>query len=166
MSGGKVAMRIDARRSLPAPVGWCLTAEPSAPAVGNHRLQINVIFTTAKDTVAALKAAQILAQDLDAQTLLMVPLVVPRQFSISSPPVSIAFAQQRAYAMAMDCRKENDIHVQVYLCANRRECMLKVLKPNSLIIIGGKKRWWPLPEQKLAKALRANGHNLMFVNGG
>lgn len=115
--------------------------------------------------MAALKAAQELAHDLDAQTLLLVPQVVPLQFSILSPPVSIAFTQRRAYSMAMDCQKDGDIQVQVYLCGDRQKCLLKVLKPQSLVLIGGKNRWWPAPEQKLAKVLRAEGHKVIFVDG-
>lgn len=158
-------MGSDAERSMPKPVDRCITSEPFGPAQGDRKFEINVIFTTTTGTMAALKAAQELAHDLDAQTVLLVPQVVPLQFSISSPPVSIAFTQRRAYAMAMDCQKDGDIRVQVYLCGDRQKCLLKVLKPQSLVLIGGKKRWWPAPEQKLAKVLRASGHKVIFVNG-
>ena len=150
---------------MPRAVDRSIISERFGPARGDRPLEINVIFTTAKGTMAALKAAQEYAHDLDAQTLLLVPQVVPLQFPILSPPVSIAFTQRRAYAMAMKCQKDGDIRVQVYLCGDRRKCLLKVLKPQSLVLIGGKKRWWPAQEQKLAKALRDDGHKVIFVNG-
>lgn len=158
-------MGSDAERLLPKPIYRRISSEPFGPTQGDHQFEINVVFTTAKGTMAALKAAQVLAHDLDAQTLLLVPQVVPLQFPLSSPPVSIAFTQRRAYAMAMDCQRGGDIRVQVYLCGDRQKCLIKVLKPQSLVLIGGKKRWWPAPEQKLAEALRVGGHKVIFVNG-
>src|SRR5579859_3418209 len=138
---------------------------PPVEICGERKLEVNVIFSTIQGTQAALKAAQELAHDLNARTLLLVPQVVPRQFPISSPPVSIAFTERRAIALASASQKDMDISVQVFLCGDKRQCLLKVLKPKSLVLIGGKKRWWPAAEQKLANALRARGHRVIFVKG-
>jgi len=102
---------------------------------------------------------------MEAQTFLLVAQVVPLQFPLSSPPVSVAFTERRAYTMAKECQQDGDINVQVYLCGDKRKCLLRVLKPQSLVLIGGKKRWWPVPEQKLARVLRDCGHRVIFVNG-
>ena len=152
-------------RSWPKAENRSIVYEPVVQTKDDRKLEVNVIFTTTRGTLAALRAAQDLARELDAQTLLLVPQVVPLQFSFSSPPVSIAFTERRAYAMAKESQKEVDISVQVYLCADKRKCLLKVLKPQSLVLIGGRRRWWPAPEQYLAKILRANGHRVIFVNG-
>lgn len=145
--------------------GRFIAPMPPLETSGEQKLEVNVIFSTTQGTQAALKAAQTLAHDLNARTLLLVPQVVPLQFPISNPPVSIAFTEQRAFALASASRKDMDISVQVYLCGDKRQCLLKVLKPKSLVLIGGKKRWWPAPEQKLARALRAMGHRVIFVKG-
>src|SRR5512135_2438377 len=108
----------DTERSLPNPVKRCIPLQPLAPNQADRPFEINVIFTTAKGTAAALKAAQKLARDLSAQTLLLVPQVVPPQFSISRPPVSLEFTQRRACALAMDCQEGGDIRVHVYLCGD------------------------------------------------
>ncbi len=147
------------------PEGRCITSEPIAPSHDGRQLEINVIYTTARGTKAALRAAQNLARDMEAQTLLLVAQVVPLQFPLSSPPVSVAFTERRAYAMAKECQQDADINVQVYLCGDKRKCLLKVLKPQSLVLIGGKKRWWPVREQKLARVLRDSGHRVIFING-
>ncbi len=138
---------------------------PPALRSGGRLLKINVVFTTLQGTMAALKAAQELSRGLDAQTLLLVPQVVPLQFPLSSPPVSTAFIQQQAYFMAQKCTGETGINVQVYLCGNRMKCLMKALRPQSLVVLGGKKRWWRAPEEKLAQFLRRKGHRVIFVNG-
>lgn len=136
---------------------------PPVEARGERKFEVNVIFSTARGTQAALKAAQELAQDLNAQVLLLVPQVVPRQFPLSSPPVSIAFTERRTLALAKACQKDADIHVKILLCVDKRECLLNVLQPRSLVLIGGRKRWWPAPEQKLARTLLNHGHRVIFV---
>ena len=77
-------------------------SEPTLPierSRGDRKFEINVIFTTPQGTQAAMNAGQELAQDLDAQILLLVPQVVPIQFPLSNPPVSIAFTARRAYEL-------------------------------------------------------------------
>ncbi len=67
--------------------------------------------------------------------------------------------------MVKESQYDGDIQIQVFLCGDKRKCLLSVLKPQSLVLIGGKKRLWPAPEQKLAEVLRANGHRVIFING-
>jgi len=141
---------------------WIVPPPPTETR-GERKLEVNVIYSTDRGTQAALKAAQELASGLNAQTLLLVPQVVPLQFPLSSPPVPIAFTERRALALAKACQKDADIRVQIYLCGDKRQCLLKILKPRSLVLMGGRERWWPTPEQKLARTLRHNGHRVMFV---
>jgi hypothetical protein len=38
-----------------------------------------------------------------------------------------------------------------------------VLSPRSLVIVGGRKRRWPTAEERLARQLRRNGHEVIFT---
>jgi hypothetical protein len=38
-----------------------------------------------------------------------------------------------------------------------------VLDPNSLVVVGGRKRFWPTQEELLAKTLRRQGHEVIFA---
>ncbi len=136
----------------------------SARAEANPHLEVHVIFTTPEATRAALKATEKLVQGLNARIHLLVPQVVPLNFSLTSPPISIPFIERRSMAMALECRGDAEIRVQVLLCGDRQQCIERVLKPRSLAVIGGKKRWWPTPEQKLAKALQSSGHRVIRVD--
>jgi hypothetical protein len=53
--------------------------------------------------------------------------------------------------------------VHVYLCRDQVEALLQVLRPNSLVVIGGRKHWWPTAERRMARALRSKGHRIVFV---
>jgi len=54
--------------------------------------------------------------------------------------------------------------VQLYLCRDKRQALLRALKPKSLVVIGGKARWWPTKESKLAGVLRSIGHQVVVAN--
>jgi hypothetical protein len=53
--------------------------------------------------------------------------------------------------------------VRVYLCRDRAEVVRSVLKPHSLVVIGGNRRWWPTREKRLARQLRRSGHAVVFA---
>jgi hypothetical protein len=55
--------------------------------------------------------------------------------------------------------------VHVYLCRDRVATLRAVLKPHSLVVIGGRRTWWPTSEKRLARQLRRSGHQVVFAEG-
>jgi hypothetical protein len=49
------------------------------------------------------------------------------------------------------------------LCRDRLETLKSVLNPRSLVVMSGRKRWWPTAEKSLAKTLRRAGHEVIFT---
>jgi hypothetical protein len=128
------------------------------------RLRVTVMVTTEQGTLAALKTAVDLAPELGLQLVLVSITVVPCHLPIDVPPVSISFLEQRARRwVAASGVEAEQTHFQIYLCRDRKQCLQKVLAPNSLVVIGGKRRWWTAQEQKLEKYLRSLGHRTIFV---
>jgi hypothetical protein len=41
--------------------------------------------------------------------------------------------------------------------------LLRTLSPNSLVVIGGRKKWWPTNEKLTARRLRKAGHKVLFI---
>jgi len=52
--------------------------------------------------------------------------------------------------------------VHIYLCRDRFETLASVLSPRSIVVLGGRKRWWPTREKSLASKLRKAGHEVVF----
>jgi hypothetical protein len=42
--------------------------------------------------------------------------------------------------------------VEIYLCRDKNETILKVLDPDSLVVIGGWKRWWSAADHRVILA--------------
>lgn len=137
-----------------------------AQAVGNaadQKLNISVVFTSLESTLSALKEAGKLASSLDARIKLVVPQVVPYPLPLETPPVLLEFSENRFRVMASESPVETS--VQIYLCRDRLETLISVLKPGTLVVVGGRRRrwpWWPTKDERLARKLRRTGCEVMF----
>jgi hypothetical protein len=140
-------------------------APPTATVCDGFRAEftVNVIFTTWQGTHAALRAANQWARCLNARIVLWSPQIVPRQFPIDDPPPSESSLEQRLQSLAEAHCENLEIVVRLCLCRDLEECLLHVLEPDSIVLLGGRKRWLPSPEQKLATLLHAFGHRVLFI---
>ena len=137
--------------------------QPSGPAAGeaNSRLNVAVIFTSVEATLAALKQAAELACPVNASLTLIVPQIVPYPLPLTSPPVLLDFSERRFRVIADQSRVETT--VRIYLCRDRDVMLRGILRPRSLVVIGGTKQWWPTPERRLARKLRRAGHEVILT---
>ena len=141
------------------------TQNPNTESSAGPNLEVNVIYTTVPGTVAALKTADELGVDLGARVFFLVPQSVPLSFPLTSPPVSVSFTEERFRSMATVCQEATEVHVRVLLCRDKLQVLLRVLKPQSVVVVGGRKRWWLTPEENLARILKSHGHRVIFVDG-
>ena len=125
------------------------------------RLNIAVVFTSVQPTLAALRRAGELAGRLSARITLIVPQIVPFPLPLESPPVLVDFNERRFRVIAEQIPVQTTVHV--YLCRDRLEMLKAQLAPRSLLVIGGHKRWWPTAEKRMARALRRDGHEVIFT---
>jgi hypothetical protein len=124
-------------------------------------LEITVVSTDPAGTRAALGAAAAFVRNLEARIRLIVPQVVSYAAPLEMPPVPPRIVEERLLALAS--RTAVDTTVDIYLCRDEAETLLRVLKPQSLVIIGGRRRWWSTPERRLARKLRRGGHEVIFT---
>lgn len=140
---------------------------PDLQVLAPHRaesasdLLISVVYTDSDETKAALKSAAGLSAGLNADIDLIVPHVVPFPLPLVRPSVPPGFTLQRLLDLAAAADVQPSIFV--YLCRDALETLLQVLNLHSVIIIGSKKRWLPAKPERLAKALRKNGHHVILA---
>ena len=138
------------------------TGHPAQPTrvEADQQLNIAVVFTSVESTLAALKEAGNLANSLGARITLVVPEVVPFPLPLEIPPVLVEFNENRFRVMASESPVETN--VQIYLCRDCFETLATVLKPGSIVVLGGRKRWWPTKEETLSRQLRHAGYEVLF----
>ena len=125
-------------------------------------LKVNVIFTTTEGTLAALQAAAHLTTYLDARIRLIMLQVVSHRLPLERPPVSAEFTAQRIRALSTSAGVETD--ALLVLCRDERRTLIEFLKPQSLVMLGGRKRRWPTKEQRLARLLKQHGHEVILTD--
>lgn len=140
-----------------------VTGAPERPFTerSDSKLDISVVFTSVEPTLAALKEAGSLAGALGGRITLIVPQIVPYPLPLTSPPVLVDFNERRLKVIARDARVET--RVCIYLCRDAMETLRSVLKPNSLVVVGCRKRWWPSAEKRLAAKLRRAGYQVIVT---
>jgi hypothetical protein len=136
---------------------------PQTEAVeAENRLHIDVVFTSVEATLAALQKAAGLANRLGTRIRLLVGQVVPYPLPLESPPVLLDWNERRFRVIAEKSPVETK--VELYLCRDRRQTLLAVLEPHSIVVLGGRKTWWPTSEARLARSLKRAGHEVVFAD--
>jgi len=74
--------------------------------------------------------------------------------------VLLDFSERRFRVIAAESPVETT--VRLYLCRDRMETLAAVLEPHSLIVLGGRRRWWPTQEKRLVRKLRRAGHEVIL----
>ena len=139
-----------------------VSAPVSTPEVLNPELEVNVVYTRLPGAAKSLDVASGLARGLGARVTVHVAQVIPYPLELKSPQVPVQFAEQQLLAMAGEQPVETSI--RIYLCRDLTETIRHVLKPDSVVIIGGPKHWWPTREHRLAAALRRDGHHVILTH--
>ena len=141
-------------------VDWQIVAE-QVP----KRLEVNLIFTNQQATVCALETVESLARDLGACIRLRAAIVVPFPLAFDESPVSIPFLERSLLDLISRLERDGfEATAHLYFCRDRDKALLQVLAPNALVVIGGKRRWWPTDASLLARTLRSKGHRVIFVD--
>ncbi len=156
---GILTSRTDNSGNLWAVPSW----SPAGCDQDGQQLSITVVFTSIPATLATLKHARELAQDLSAQIRVLVPQAVPYALPLDRPPVDPAF-RVRSFCAAAE-KESVEMRIEVRLCRDPRIAVAEALPPQSLVLMGTRNRWWwPARKNSLARALRRAGHRVIVVN--
>jgi hypothetical protein len=149
-------------------LGKTLESSKQEPGSGTEQtppMSVNVVYSSPEATITALRAAEALTRELNATVHIRAMIAVPRQLAIDS-----AFtAAQFFYRLISDLvervgSKDCEYVLHIYVCRCRIETLLKVLGPSSILVIGGRRRFWPTAESRLSKAAISAGHSVAFVD--
>ena len=124
-------------------------------------LKVTVVHTSDQATLSALQKAAVLANSLHARLTLLYPQIVPFPRPVTSSPVLPEFTERRLRKIASHIPADTEI--RICLCRDREDALAVELRPRSVIVLGGRKRWWPTPEKSLARKLRRAGHEVIFT---
>jgi hypothetical protein len=124
--------------------------------------EIYVLFTSLDETLAAVRVAKRLAVALGSGVTLVHLRAVPWGAPVEEPsgrsPLEADGVVERLAA------EDVGVHVKVYLCRDARRAVSSAFKGRSLIVIGGRRHWWPTRSDRWRRTLEAEGHLVICVD--
>jgi len=123
-------------------------------------LSISVVFTNERATLAALKRATELASQLDARIRIVVPQVVPYPLPIDRPDVNPEFRVRRFLDLSI--KDAPGFEIDVRLCRDLWVGLTQALRPESIVVIGGRPRRLTR-ESRLMRRLALADYDVVFV---
>jgi hypothetical protein len=134
-------------------------------SAGDPVFQVTVVYTTPEGTLRALKAAGALAKNLGARVTLMATEVVPFRLPLEKPAVAVNFLERRQQDLVSRAGLEGEeVSVQIWVCRDQKRPLKEHLAPRSLVLVGGRKRWWSWSERRLDRFLTRLGHHVIYVD--
>ena len=127
-----------------------------------HDEEVYVLFTSIEDTLQAAAVGQALATRMRAQLTLMHLRVVPFRIPIDRP-AGISPAQTADFVGALRTAA-SDARVKVVLCRDECKAIATAFSPHAVIVVAGRRSWWPTRLERRIRALEAAGHRVAFVD--
>lgn len=123
---------------------------------------VHVVFTSIEETLAAVRAAGDFAKALDVPVELIHFRAISCALSTDEP---CGMSPVETEAFLARIRVEGlDVRVRVCLCRDERRAAQVAFKGHSLIVIGGRRSWWPTSSQRVRRMLERAGHFVVFVD--
>jgi hypothetical protein len=125
--------------------------------------QIYVLFTDPEETLRAVRVAGPLAHAIGGDVTVVhfrsIGFGAPLEYPAGLSPVETDAFRARLAAV------DGNASVRVWLCRDARQAIRSVIDGRSLIVIGGRRGWWPTPSKRWRRILEAQGYLVVFVNG-
>jgi hypothetical protein len=128
---------------------------------GAEELEVVVIHREFSVTAAVLQRAGKLVAGLNARILLLAVHTVPFPASYASASVSHAHLAGQLVDLAEGCAVP--AMAQVVLARDLGEGIRHVLKPESTVLVGARRRIWKSAEERLARMLAHEGHKVVLL---
>jgi hypothetical protein len=133
-----------------------------APQIATGEIEVVVPYTEWAITDALLKRAAVLTAGLNVRLTLVAVHATPYPAAFACPAAVHAHLVEQLKDLAGRCALPVDAHV--VLARSREEGFRYMLRPDSTVLVGTRKRLWRTSEERLARMLVADGHKVMLVH--
>jgi hypothetical protein len=123
-------------------------------------LDIVVPYTTPRLTRLALREAEELAAKLPSRIRVLRMVGVPFALDLRQPPIALGILREQTRRVA---RGIAAAEIALLLTRDAEETLLKSLRPDSIVVIASKKRWWRTAQERLQRVCALHGHLVALV---
>ncbi len=133
-------------------------------AAPERRLEIDVLYTQPDLTRRVMERAMILTRGLDARITVLAVHAAPYPAPLGCPSAVHAFLVE--HLVELCAKSPLPAEARIIVARSSYEGFRRALKPESIVLLATRKRFWRTPEQRLARALAADGHRVNLINVG
>lgn len=124
--------------------------------------QVIVVFTNTAEAVAALRTAAHLSANSGIRPQVLMLYDVPYTLPLEGRALPEGFYEEQLRAVKWDFPE--GVSLRICLCRSPRQMLRHIHPSDALIVIGGKRHWWPTRESRLARRLRKDGYKVVLVD--
>ena len=137
------------------------TSSATRPAIRTDA--VYVVFTSIDETLVAVRVAGDFAKTLGVPVTLVHFRAVPYALPVDEP---CGMSPVETDAFLSRLRAGGSRRPRPCLLVPRRRCRSIPLafNPHSLIVVAGRRRWWPTESERWRRTLEAAGHFVVFVD--
>jgi len=125
-------------------------------------IEVVVPYTGRSVTQALLKRAAALTAGLTVRLNLVAVLAVPYPASFPGPTAMHRHLVEQLEDLSSQCPLP--VQAQVVLARSRQEGFRYMLRPDSTVLLGTRKRFWRTAEERLANTLVSDGHKVALLH--
>ena len=123
--------------------------------------QITVLFTDLQSTAPAVAVARELGRAVGGEVTVMTVQTSAPQLSDREATASI---EDESEQLRRQLRAAGaDVRFRVVVSSKTSEALRLMIPRHSLVVMGGRPRWWPTSASRLRRRLEAQGHCVLFV---
>jgi hypothetical protein len=134
------------------------------PEAYSSEIEVVVPYTDFVTTRAVLDRAAAMTAGLSARISLVAIHAIPYPADFGCPTAVHSFLVQQLVDLTSQCPLPVD--AQVVLARTHEDGFRHVLKPQSTVLVGSRRRLWKTPEERMANALVQDGHKVVLIHVG
>lgn len=137
-------------------------AESSILRSEQGAFEVVVPYSGREVTAQVMSRAAAFAAGLNVTLKLVAVYVAPYPAELRCPLAMQEHLGARLAELAQRTSLPSSAHLIV--SRDRKEGLLQALAPASAVLLGSPKRWWSTREERLARALRRQGHHVFLLH--
>ena len=135
--------------------------EGQNPHRGDGSLNAYIIYNRHHATLRAVSWVSLLGSSLGVRPIVLMFHSLPVSLPLDWKHVPEGFLEERIRTLKAE--SPVDFSVRNYLCRSTQQTLRQILRPGSLVAVGGERCWWPTDEQRLVSRLRKDGCQAFLV---
>ena len=136
--------------------------DPLSSTLSIRTDRLYLLYTGIEQTLGAAHVAAPFADALGVPLTVVHFRIVPYPLPVDGP-TGLSPIQTAAFLRRLR-QDGSDPRIRVYLCRDDQQAIPRALKTHSLVVLGGRRGWWPTRAERFRHVLETSGYFVIFID--